>query len=61
MIVSRNYKRMDTEKFMRLIEYSVNVIEGNNVNDLANLTINAIVKSLDEVAPRKKITQQNKW
>lgn len=61
VIVSRNYKRMDMEKFMRLIDCSVNVIEGNNVNDLANLIINAIVKCLDEVAPRKKITLQSKW
>ena len=29
---------MDIEKFMRMIDYSVNVVEGNNVNDLANLT-----------------------
>ena len=44
-----------------MIECNVNILEGNNVNDLANLTINAIVKCLDEVASRKKIILRNKW
>lgn len=59
-IVCRDYKRMNVEKFMEMIDSSVNVIEDNNVDVLANLTVNAIIKCLDEVAPRKKITLQNK-
>lgn len=39
--VCRYYKRM--EKFMRIIDSSVNVIEDNNVNVLTNLTVNTIV------------------
>ena len=44
---------------MRMIDCKVNIVEGNNVNDLANLIINAIVKCL-EVTPRKKIALRNK-
>jgi len=47
------------EKFMKMIDCNVHVVEGNNVNNLVNLSINAIVKCLDEVAPRKKITLQS--
>jgi len=43
-IVCKNYKKIDIDKFMRMIECKVNILEGNNV-DLANLTINPIVKS----------------
>jgi len=43
------------EKFMKMIDCNLHVVEGNNVNNLVNLSINAIVKCLDEVAPRKKI------
>jgi len=59
-IVCRNYKRMNVEKFMEIIDNSVNVIEDNNVDALANLTVNAIVKCLDKVAPREKIILRNK-
>ncbi|KAG5343666.1 SWAHC protein, partial [Acromyrmex heyeri] len=45
----------------KMIECNVNILEGNNVNDLTNLTINAIEKCLDEVAPRKEIILRNKW
>lgn len=51
---------MNVEKFMEMIDNSVNVIEENNVDVLANLTVNAIVKCLDEVAPRKKIALQKR-
>jgi len=59
-IVCRNYKKMNVKKFMEMIDNCVNVIEDNNVDALANLTVNAIVKCLDEVAPKKKIILRNK-
>jgi len=59
-IICRNYKRMNVEKFMEMIDNSVNVIEDNNVDALANSIVNAIVKCLDKVAPREKIILRNK-
>ena len=51
IIVGGDYKKINVEKFMRMIG---NRLKGNNINDIANLTINAIVECLDVVASRKK-------
>ena len=40
IIVGGDYKKINVEKFMRMIG---NRLKGNNINDIANLTINAIV------------------
>ncbi|KMQ95301.1 hypothetical protein RF55_4490 [Lasius niger] len=61
-ILCRNYKRMDADEFMRLIVSSFDNIdtdEVSNVNTLADLAINEIVKCLDSVAPRREIKIHN--
>jgi len=60
-IVCRDYRNMDMEKFIRMIDSNLNGIEGDSVNALANLAINVIVDSLDEVAPKRKIIMQDRW
>jgi len=52
---------MDVEKFIRMIDSNLNSIEGDSVNALANLAINVIVGSLDEVAPRRKVILRDRW
>jgi len=60
-IVCKDYRNMDMEKFIRMIDSNLNSIEGDSVNALANLAINVIVDSLDEVAPRRKIIMRDRW
>jgi len=52
---------MDADEFKRLIELNVNVSEGDNINEIARLMIDSIVKYIDIVAPRKLIVIKNKW
>lgn len=55
---------MDVEEFLRLVDTSINnidITEDSNVNTLADLAIDMIIKCLDTVAPNRKIKLQNKW
>lgn len=60
-IVCRDYKRMDVDKFMRVIDMGMNVIEYEEVDMLANAIVNTIIWGIDEVAPRRQIKLHGKW
>lgn len=60
-IVCRDYRNIDVDKFIKMIDKNLNSIEGGSVSALANLTINVIVECLDEVAPRKKVILRDRW
>lgn len=61
VITYRDYKRMDREKFKEQISVGLDVIEGDNVNVLANFLVKEIIRCLDEVAPLKTILVKQKW
>lgn len=60
-ITYRDYKRIDREKFKELISIGLDVIEGDNVNILANLMVKEIIRCLDVMAPLKTIVLRQKW
>lgn len=61
IIVRRDYKRMDVNKFKEMIDKHLNAIEGDSINILANIAISTIINCLDTVAPPKTIVIKNKW
>lgn len=60
-IVCRDYRNIDVEKYIKMIDKNLNSIEGGSVSALANLTISVIVECLDEVAPRKRVILRDRW
>lgn len=61
IIVRRDYKRMDINKFKEMIHEHLNAIEGDSINILANIAISKIINCLDAVAPPQIIVIKNKW
>lgn len=55
IVICRDYKRMDVDKFMRIIDKGMNVIVYEEVDMLANAIVNTIKRGLDKVAPRRQI------
>jgi len=45
-ILCRNYKRMDVDKFKRLIELNINVNEEESINEIASRMVDTIVESI---------------
>jgi len=56
----RDYKRMDIDKFKRLVELNIDVNEEENINKIANRMVDSIVECIHIVAPRKPIVIKNK-
>lgn len=52
---------MDVEEFKRMVSAQLNVIDGGNIEVIANAAINMIVNNLDKIAPRKMIVLKEKW
>lgn len=61
IIVRRDYKRMNINKFKEMIDEHLNAIEGDSITILANIAISMIINCLDAVAPPKIIVIKNKW
>jgi len=54
-------KRMDVDKFKRLVELNINVNEEESINKIASRMVESIVECIDIVAPKKPIVIKNKW
>jgi len=60
-ILCQDYKRMDIDKFKRLVELNINVNEEESIKEIASRMIDTIVECIDIVAPKKPIVIKNKW
>jgi len=60
-VVRRDYKRMNEQEFSRLVKIRLDRVTGDNIDNIANNAIYAIIKSLDLVAPRNEIIVKHKW
>jgi hypothetical protein len=61
IITYRDYKRMDIDKFKRMISTCLDAIEGDSINILASLAVKEIIKCLNLTAPQKTILLRQKW
>lgn len=59
-ITCRDYKKIDMDKFLGLNDNNLVNIQADDVDDLADSVIGLIVRSLDEVAPKRNIIIRNK-
>jgi len=60
-VIRRDYKRMNEQEFSRLVKIRLDRVTGDNMDNIANNAIYAIIKSLDLVAPKNEIIVKHKW